>query len=306
MKNGIEKLKNVVIMTTAGLILNAAEVAAQTNKSSSEDITISQTHIETMSDQNMPNGFKREQVFGSISGKEKVIASLFYFEDGKTKAYFISNDKHPEAFTPNIDYEKVSDIVKDKGSELVIAFAGAYKSKSGGIEGIAIENGNSVGESKYSKSGFVYISSNGTLELFRVKDDFDNYDTLKADNIVAKARKEKGSLFQQIPAIWNGVVRLKDPDDKLKFEWRAICQTKDRKKMILNCTEKITLKDFLEFTNNLKDAMGQPLIHNLMLEDTGAYSYGVFKDKGRMNYKMVDEQYADNKSGYTNVVVIGK
>lgn len=162
-----------------------------------------------------------------------------------------------------------------------------------------------MGEQAYSKwSGFVYITPSGSLELHRCKDGNDKFDTDGANRLTDRAKNEKGSLFQQIPAIWNGEKKLNSSSQE-KFEFRAICQTKNGKKFVINCTEKITLNDFLEMALNLKDAKGERIVDDLMLEDTGVYSYGVFKDKNGTTYTMIDENYANSKSGYTNAVVIG-
>ncbi len=295
--------KKLALVSMASLLLNTAETEAQTKNPGTTSIT--NAHVETLNDQNMPKGFQRDQIFGIVEGKEKVVASLFYFEDGKTKTCFISNDEHPDAFSPNIDYGKIDEIAKQKGIDGVIFFAGAYKSPSGDIEGVAMENGEQVGEDSYSKwSGFVYVTPAGSLELHRCKDQNDKFDAHAAGSLTQRAKNEKGSLFQQIPAIWNGQKKL-NSTSRDKFEFRAICQTKQGKKLVLNCTEKITLDDFLEMAMDLKDENGQPLIDDLMLEDTGVYSYGIFKDKSGKTFTMVDENYANNKIGYTNTVVIG-
>jgi hypothetical protein len=295
--------KKVALVSMTTLLLNTTETQAQNQNKYSTSIT--NAHVETHNDQNMPQGFRREQVFGNVAGKEKVVASLFYFEDGKTKTCFISNDEHPDAFDPDIDYGKIDQIAKQKGIHGVIFFAGAYKAQSGDIEGVALENGKQVGEHDYSKwSGFVYVTPAGSVELYRCKDQDDKFDKQSADRLTQKAKNEKGSLFQQIPAIWNGQKKLNSTSQD-KFEFRAICQTQQGKKLVLNCTEKITLDDFLEMALDLKDNNGQPLIDDLMLEDTGVYSYGLFKDKSGKTFTMVDENYANNKSGYTNTVVIG-
>ncbi len=296
--------RGTAVLATS-IVLNATEVKGQVPQSPDKN-QIENSHIQHNKDQNMPNGFQRDFVVGSMNSHEKIVASLFYFEEGKTKAEFLSNDLHPEAFSPEINYDKIRRIVESKGKDFVIAFAGAYKSPSNNIEGVALEEGISVGEQNFSKwSGFVYITPDGNIELLRLKDAQENFDRGAAENLVQKAEQEQGSLFQQIPAIWNGEKKMtsSSPD---KFEYRAICETKDGKKFVLNCSEKITLNDFLDMALNLKSENGGQLIKTLMLEDTGVYSYGVFEDKDGKPYTMVDENYADNKKGYTNVVVISK
>lgn len=268
-------------------------------------------HIIEKKDQNMPEGFKRESI---LDANQKQIGSLFWFEGGKVS--FLSNDKHPNAFNPKLDYSRLNHEVQKQGDEMVISFAGAYKSPSGNIEGIAIENGEMVGEGQFSKwSGFVYITPTGKIELYRAKDAQENFDITRAEALVARAKQEKGSLFQQIPAIWNGQKKLNSSSTNV-FEFRAVCQTKDGKQFVINCTEKVTQNQFLDMCLNLKDQNGNALVYDLMLVDTGAYSYGVFRDKNQIQqdnqngtfseHTMIDEQYGDNVTGYTNVIVISK
>lgn len=262
-------------------------------------------------DQNMPEGFKRESI---LDANQKQIGSLFWFDGGK--ASFLSNDKHPNAFDPKIDYTRLNHEVQKQGDEMVISFAGAYKSPSGNIEGVAIENGEMVGEGQFSKwSGFVYIAPNGKIEMYRAKDAQENFDVARAEALVTRAKQEKGSLFQQIPAIWNGQKKLNSSSTNV-FEFRAVCQTKEGKQFVINCTEKVTQNQFLDMCLNLKDQNGNTLVYDLMLVDTGVYSYGVFRDKNQIQqdsrngtfseHTMVDEQYGNNVTGYTNVVVISK
>lgn len=301
---GMNFLKKTTALVGASFLLNTAE--AQMPTTSNQENPISHTRVIEHKDQNMPSGFKREQVFGKIkNNQEAVVASLFWFEDGETKACFISNDLHPEAFAPEIDYKKIEDIARSKGSEPCISFAGAYKASNGNIEGVAIEDGKQVGEGSFSKwSGVVYVTKDGSIELYRCKDSQEKFDTSIANGLVRRAEVEKGSMFQQIPAIWNGQKKLNSSSQDM-FEFRAICQTRDGKKFVLNCTEKITLNDFLGMALELKDVQGNPLVDDLMLEDTGVYSYGQFKDNNQKTYTMVDENFATNKAGYTNIVSIG-
>ena len=128
-------LRRVGMVAAASFLLNTAE--AQTPQQNQGPASITNMHVESRRDQNMPEGFRREQVMGKTNGQEKAVASLFWFEEGKTQAHFISNDLHPESFTPNIDYKKIDEIATQKGTNGVISFAGAYKSQSGNIEGVA-------------------------------------------------------------------------------------------------------------------------------------------------------------------------
>jgi len=304
--------ETIALGSIAIIMLTAEESFAQKSILKDQKGKISFSSIETFSDQNMPEGFRRDAVKGIENGQEKVVASIFWFEDGKTYSQFITKNIHPEVFIPEIDYEKINQIAKQKAGETVIAFEGAYENSQGNIEGIAIENGENVGSDQYSKSGFVYMNPDGNLEFYRTKDDqTGKFDTLAAEKLITRSKEEKGSLFQQIPAIWNGVEKLQTNSQEL-FEWRAICQTKTGKKFVLNCSEKITLKDFLILALNLEDENGEQLVDDLMMTDTGVYSYGIFRDNDQVfsdeefkSWTMVDENYATNKSGYSNVVVIG-
>lgn len=299
----------------AGTLFLGTKAFSQTEQGQ-ETKKIQNPRLEKMPDHNMPEGFERKHVYAELNGAKANIATAFFFEQGKTQAQFISNDLHSECFSPEIDYKKVEELLDKKGENLVLGFAGAYRAPSGNIEGIAYENGVAVGENTYSKwSGFVSIAKDGKLDLYRAKDTQGDFDKQFADSLVAKAQSEGGSLFQQIPAIWNGVQKL-SPSSTNLFEMRAICETIDGKKFTINCTEKITQDEFLKMCVDLKDEQGNPAIWNLMLSDTGECSLAVFRDKDQIandnktgnfsKYTMVDEQYANSTQGYTNVVVIGK
>ena len=268
--------------------------------------------LSKMPDHNMPDGFERKHVYSEIKGKKTNIASVFYFEKGKAHAYFISNDNHPECFPNKVNYQKVEEVLQKDNKELVVAFAGAYRSLSGNIEGKAFEKGKFVGEDKYSKwHGFVYITKNGDIEMHRMKDLQGNFDQKKADDLIARVVSEKGSVYQQIPAIWNGVQKF-EPSKTGLYEMRAICESKDGKKFVINCTEKITQDEFLKMCLNLKDETGNPAVYNLMLTDTGECSLGVFRDKNQIesdkknhsftNMPMVDESW--EQKGFTNIVAL--
>lgn len=259
-------------------------------------------------DQNMPEGVVRDFVY--VEGKGSPVASVFFLEDDKPNASFYTNDEHPGIFSPEIDYEKLAQDLENDNQELVLAFAGAYKSPSGNIEGVAVESGELVGEQDYSKwHGFLYITPDGSMEMYRMRDAQNKFQKSRADRLVARAQNEGGSMFQQIPAIWNGEKKLfsSSPD---RFEWRAIAQNGNGEKLVINSTEKLTQDEFLELCVGLQDESGNQVINDLLLLDTGVYSEGVFRDKDQVDddsqfaaYPMRDENH-DNKRGYTNVVVI--
>ncbi len=302
-------------LLAGGVAILGTNAFSQTEQGQ-EQKGIENPRFEKMPDHNLPAGFDRKHVYAEINGVKTNVATAFFFEQGSTQARFISNDNHPECFSPEINYQKVQEIFKKEGKELVVAFPGAYRSPSGNIEGRAYENGKSVGEDTYSKwHGFTYISKNGNIELYRAKDSQGNFDQTMADTIISRAQMEKGSVYQQIPAIWNGEQKFKPAKPDL-YEMRAICESKNGKKFMINCTEKITQDAFLKMCLALKDENGSPAVYNLMLTDTGECSLGVFRDKNQIandantggftKYPMVDERFAGNKNGFTNVVVVTK
>ena len=320
MKEQLQSIKNLgkAVGITALMALGAKEGVSQTTQpvktEQSEVKRIESPRLAEMSDANMPDGFERKHLYAKLNGKETNMGSVFFFEPGKTQARFLSNDKHGECFPSKPNYEAVENIVKQDGEELVIAFAGAYRSPSGNIEGVAYENGESVGETSYSKwHGFVYVGQNGNIEMYRMKDAQGNFNQGGADALVSKAQKEKGSLYQQIPAIWNGDQKLK-PSGTGVFEMRAICENKNGDKFIINCTEKITQDAFLKMCLELKDEEGNPAVYNLMLTDTGECSLAAFRDKNQIesdkktggftSHQMNDEQF--QQKGFTNLLVLSQ
>ncbi len=310
MENPFKNLMRAGVVSFATLAISSQELPAQTTSTlRNEKCSINVNALEYRHDGNLSAGFDREIVMLKENGKERPVASLFYF-DKTTKADFFTKDKNPNLFTPEIDYSKINAETQKNGVETIIAFAGAYESTTAGkIEGITVQDGVQI-NTEISKSGCVYITPSGSIEMYRFAKDPQTgaYDKNAFDQLTSRAKNEHGSLFQQLPAIWDGVERL-NSTNQAKFEFRAICATKDGKQFVLNCTEKITLRDFLIFALNLKDANGNPLVDDLMLTDTGVYSYGMFRDKNQVasgtgSYSMIDENFP-NKKGYTNVVTIG-
>jgi hypothetical protein len=323
MKNPFEsfgsfKSKAEALSMSALLLMGARELPAQSVSTLKNEATpFPVVRIETSPSQNMPAGFRRDKlVILDANGKEKPGASLFYFDDS-TQARFITKSQNPDVFSPEINYAQADTAVRESGGgEIVIGFEAAYEDGKnlGSIEGVAVQDGVEInGAEKYSKSGFVYITPTGNMEMHRYAKDpaTKQYDTLAVEQLIHRAKTEGGSLFQQLPAIWEGIERL-DAHSPQKFEYRAICQTKDGKHFIFNCTEKITLRNFLILALNLKDANGDQLVYDLMLTDTGEYSEGMFRDNNQIqdttgfkSYAMVDEGVKNNKTGYTNILTIG-
>lgn len=261
--------------------------------------------LELEPDQNMPKGVVRYQVrdYDDMTGNKENIGSMFVLEKGKAKVRLLSNDLNPELFPGGLpDYAKATELLAKKGKKFVIGFAGPYRAPNGNIEGCAIESGVHVGEANYSKwAGFVYMSPTGGMELYRCKDASNNFDKAAADNLVARAIQEKGSLYQQIPAIWNGK-QLLSPTSQQEFEMRAIVQLSDGSMGVLNFSKAMTQDQFLKKALALKDAQGNQLVRHLMLCDTGACSTGAFTDNDGNMFLMVDENAA--ASGHTNMVVV--
>jgi len=263
--------------------------------------------LKSHADQNMPDGITRYFVYAE--GIKNPIASVFWLEEGKAKISFKSNDLHPQAFSPEIFYDELNDELEKSGQEIALAFPGAYKSPNGNIEGVAFENGKSVGENNYSKwHGFLYIAPNGSMEMSRLRDQNNNFQKAEADALVSRAKREGGSMFQQIPAIWDGQKRL-NSSSQSPYEWRAIAQTKNGEKFVINCQTKCTQDEFLTMCNELTSNGGR-LVDDLLLVDTGIYSEAIFRDKnqiannsGFIAHPMKDENYP-NTRGYTNAVVV--
>jgi hypothetical protein len=296
----------------AAVAVSGTEVFGQ---NSQETKRMDNPRLEKMPDHNLPAGFERMHVYVEINGKKTNVGSANFFESGKSKASFVSNDMHPECFSPEIDYSKVEKVVKGEGREIVLSFAGAYLSPSGNIEGVAYENGVSVGESQHAAySGVVYFGPSGNMELLRCKDSNDNFDEAAFANIQQRAKNEGGSFYQQKAGIWEGAQKL-FPKNQQPFKMRAVCEANDGRKFMINFAEQTTQDQFLKLCLDMKDEHGNPLIKNLLLTDTGECSMGVIRDKnqiasdqtsGRFSaHDMVDAPY-ENKAKHTNAVVIAK
>lgn len=272
--------------------------------------------LEKMPDHNLPEGFERMHVYVEINGKKTNVGSANFFEAGKSTASFVTNDLHPECFSPQIDYKKIEAVAHKKGDTVVISFAGAYRSPSGNIEGVAYEEGRSVGEAQHAAySGVVYINNpEGSIELLRCKDANDQFDETAFTNVVERAKREGGSFYQQKAGVWNGAQTL-FPKTQQPFKMRALCEAYDGRKFVLNFSEQTTQDQFLKLCVSMKDEKGNTLVKNLLLTDTGECSLGVIRDKkqiaadgasgGFTYHDMVDSGY-ENVTRHTNAVVIAK
>ncbi len=316
-QNSGDKMSRGSFLKKLGLGIAAVAVSGTEvfGQNSQEAKRMDNPRLEKMPDHNLPEGFERMHVYVEINGKKTNVGSANFFESGKSKASFVSNDLHPECFSPEVDYSKIESVVKREGNEVVLSFAGAYVSGDGNIEGVAYEKGVSVGQSQHAAySGVVYFGPSGNMELLRCKDSNDNFDEAAFANVQQRAKNEKGSFYQQKAGIWNGAQTL-FPKNQQPFKMRAICEAHDGRKFMINFAEQTTQDQFLKLCLNMKDERGNPLVKNLLLTDTGECSLGVIRDKnqiasdkasGRFSaHDMVDAGY-ENKTRHTNAVVISK
>ncbi len=268
----------------------------------------------------MPSSVTRQKVTGIAPGlTAEVTAGSIFWLNGSAKVSWLTSSKNPTIFSGALDFLKARDIAKQQsGGELVLAFAAAYKAPSGSIEGVAYQKGQAVGQSTYSKTGFVYITPAGKIELYRYATTNSNgatvVDTTQADALVARAQQEKGSLFQQIPAIWDGVKRVNSTSTS-PYLWRALVRTTSGQIGVLNVDLNYTQNQFLDMALALKDASGNKLIDDLILLDTGVFSYGIFRDNEQITADAANNQFSanvmedaafPNYKDYTNILVIGQ
>lgn len=283
-----DHLKSLAVGARAGLGMVAAESEAKTI----EQNRIKGSRLEIMKDHNMPNGFARYKVHATFEGgKEKLVGSFFEMGDKRAKADFISKAKHPDFFDRNGRPNFPNIGKKHKKTALIVA--GGFLSSRGHhqIEGIALENGEMVGENApVGKLNGVLVIKNGVPEIQYLNQIPD------INAFLAQAKKERWSVFQQSSYIRPGG-QFKSSNPR-KYELRFFVEG-EGKKGVINFSEHMTYVEALQ----VMQKMAGFKIERAIGLDTGICSEGYFYDKSGTGYLMVDEDFGAGRD-CTNMLVL--
>ncbi len=257
---------------------------------------------------NMPSGFGRYEVHAeNNSGKEELVGSFFTIEapSGESHVEFLSKKLHPQFFTPGLNFEAVAEYFRNNHKQIVLQAAGAFTPDYKQIQGLAYENGLSVGQDRPSEHNGLLVIKNGRPEIIFL-DEIGNLDTL-----LQEAKNNKWSFFQQIPAIRHGAVSFQTKNNSL-YETRFFVERKTPAGItsgIVNFSKRMTISEAIEVLGKMDS--GTSRIENALYLDVGAVSEGYFYTKDGKSYKMTDEQFNpnpqeqdNNRKKYTNLVVL--
>ena len=275
------------LQTLQGVIISDAEAAETLPQRQ-----VISSRIEIMPDHNMGPGFSRYKIFATFEGEpEKLVGSFFDMESEQAKADFVSNDKHPQYFDTN-GRPNFEAIERDYDSRVLIV-AGAFLAPGGElqIEGVALEDGEMVGQAtpKSSLNGLLVIEDgNPKIEYLNQLTNFPQF--------LAQLQQNGGSLFQQSSFIRpGGKFSSSNPN---VYELRFFVEG-EGKKGVVNLTENMTYLEALqvmEKTSSFK-------IEKAIGLDTGIASEGYFYDKLGERHLTVDEKYGQGRS-CTNMLVL--
>lgn len=246
-----------------------------------------------MPDHNMPEGFKRSKIIAEVRGETEVIGSVFFMEDERAKAEFITRTQNPEAFSadghPNFD--QIQSDVSARGDKVLMVAAGAFFTNAGQTQGIALQDGRMVGEAQAaSELNGILVIRNGvpSIEYLNQLPD--------PQAFFEQAKREGWSLFQQTSYLRpGGQFQSSNPSS---YELRFFVEG-GGKKAVINFSEKMT---YAEAVLALEQLAGFKIEKAIGL-DAGAVSEARFFDKDGKAYPMLDEQFGRGK-GYTNVLVL--
>lgn len=292
--------KVITLAAGAGALL---ENQAQAN----EIEPIKRTYLqEVKPSHNMPAGFSRFEIHAEVkSGREKLVGSFFVMEPGKeSRVEFVSKKKHPQFFTPEVNFKAIQDYYQQHGKQVVLEVAGAFTPDWKQIEGLAYENGESVGQDKAAAHSGLLVIKNGKPSIVQLSTDV-------STTFVQNAVKNKWSFFQQLSVIQGGKVVAK-PSLAKPIEARFFVERKTPSGVtagVVNFSERMTVAQAIDALVKMDN--GTSRIENAIYLDTGAVSEGCFYTSDGVAHKMVDEQFSqngtqrgDNLKRYTNLVVL--
>ena len=190
-----------------------------------------------------------------------------------------------------IGFEVVRPLRSD--SSIVLCVPGAFTDLADyGIDGVFISNGKPGNTDKinHSLGGAVRIE-NGEAVIFPT-----NKGKLINDALLNYIIKKKGSLFQQIQMIENGVAAT-FKDNKL-FQRRGIVTFKDGRTAIAESISAITLKTFADDLAGLE-------VKDLLYTDMGAWDEGWYRDPESGKIMMIGYDHSQTEK-QSNWVVYRK
>lgn len=285
-----------------GAVIAPTELFSQTQERKELNRGIKSSEmVEMQNGGDMPVGFVRTKInieFNDNTGKIEGVGSFFSLEDlGKVKAEFLSNKKHPEFFANGVNFDTIKSQYDSKNRKVALIVAGAYyASNTKQIEGIALEDGQMVGQNDLkSGSNGLLVIKNGNPEIQYVNQipDFNAY--------LEELKRQNADVFQQ-----SSYIRPSgsfNSSNTQKWELRFFVEGERNgvaKKGIINFSTTMTYTEAVEALSKMS---GFKITKAIGL-DTGNMSEGYFYDKGDKKYLMIDEQVGTHRDQYTNVVVL--
>jgi len=269
------------LLTATGLsLLGVIPTSAE-----AQEQRVSKPRLIEMSDHKMPEGFTRSKILAEINGQSEVIGSVFFLEESRAKAEFITRKSSPE------DFEAIQSTIRARGDTVALVAAGAFFTSAGQTKGLALQDGQMVGEAQATDSlNGMLVIKNGvpSIEYLNQISDFQAF--------LAQAKKEGWDLFQQTSYIRpGGTFQSSNPN---AYELRFFVEG-EGKKAVVNFTEKMT---YTEAVQALEQLAGFQIEKAIGL-DTGTVSEGRFFDREGNACTMLDEQFGKGK-GYTNLLVL--
>jgi hypothetical protein len=184
-RNLLAGLIGATTLAATGVISDAAEAAEQ---------RISHPRVVEMPDHNMPAGFSRSKILAEIAGETKVIGSVFFLEDSRAKAEFITKKLNPGDFEADghPKFEAIQSRMNARRYKAALVAAGAFFKPDGQTQGLALQDGKMVGEDEATPSlNGILVIKNGvpSIEFLNQIPDFQAF--------LDQAKREGWDLFQQ-------------------------------------------------------------------------------------------------------------
>ena len=263
---------------------------------------IAQTILEDTTTYDLPDGFSRTKVISDFElNKGQLIATLFKMEKIQScKIKFVSRKNFREDF----NFENIEKQCRNQNEQIVMQVASAFTPDWKGIEGFALQDGQSVGEDTCLGENKKLIYGG----LLLIKDGYPVITNL--DNIsdkaafVANAIKNKYSLFQQVAAIINGKINSKVnlPGIHKRRFFIEITEDHETKFGIVSFIIPMKYSDAVSAIKLMgKDTF---IVNNALYLDMGSVSEGYFYDS-KGNEHLIGDPHA-NVENYTNVLVMYK
>ncbi len=294
-------LKKIGILGATAMVM-PDKLFSQTVEQQEQNRTVESCRMESMENNgNLKEGFSRYLVALKFAGEAEKIdsASFFSLENKqKAKADFVSNKMFPGFFDgEGINFDDIKSYYERSGKKVTMIVAGAYHpSNSKEIEGIALQDGNKVGQDipKSGNNGLLVIrDGNPEIQYVNQIPDLNAY--------LAELESEGADLFQQKSFIRPGGSFSSSIQQRFELRFFVEGQVNGvNKKGVLNFSQAMTQTEAVEAMQKMK---GFNITKAIGL-DTGFMSEGYFYDHEDKKILMIDENMGKHREDYTNALVL--